>query len=89
MTRTVAVVLQLAHARGIEIEADGPRLACWAPAGTRLDDFAALVAVCRAELHRHLADACAQCGHRATVMVGMEPGPDGLAWSLCAECWRC
>ncbi len=33
---------------------------------------------------------CGSCGRVAghgDVFIGMAPGRDGLAWSLCARCW--
>lgn len=34
------------------------------------------------------APPCAKCALRKTVMIVMEPGHDGIPWSLCSGCWR-
>jgi hypothetical protein len=30
---------------------------------------------------------CEACGIARTVMLAMEPGPNGAAWHLCSKCW--
>lgn len=31
--------------------------------------------------------SCEHCGAERTILIGMEPGKDGMPWWLCVRCW--
>lgn len=90
MTASATLVLELARQRRIAVWCEGERIKFRAPDGVETADLGALVQQCRTELRQMLPDRskCAHCGRTTAVMVGMEPGTDGMPWTLCSRCWR-
>lgn len=78
------VVLAIADQRGIILWVEQPdRIRYRGPAGVRTDDLRRLVAICRAELIRLLAESCALCSERRPIML---VDTDGV--SVCSRCHR-